>query len=737
MAEQITLYMEPGIRLLRQCSSKADCRVDLLQRADGSKFIQRTYDHPIPAYEALLDHRCSHLPAIYRCRRQGGLFLVEEEFVDGLPLSEVLEMHRPDSAQASAIVRQLCEALSVLHGSGFVHRDVKPENILLTSTGRVVLLDLDASTEQKEEKNQDTRLLGTVGYAAPEQFGFGRSDVRTDIFSVGVLLNVLCTGEHPSQQLETGVLAPVIERCIEVNSDKRYPSAEELLRHLPATAPANICPHCGFLTPGGGCIHCGRPGKFRRSRRWIPAAAAALAVLTGLTGWLLGRSKPEPEPPAPAVQETIQTPEAEAAEPEAPVIPAPQDTPQRPLTDADVVPWMNCDEADALAPFTLNGRTYYLHPDYGIENFPNYNHGISYWEPRTIPLRFGFWEMTGDSRKYRKVTDPTLLTQIEEAFYVRDEQGNVVIDISGKPVSSLTMSLHAMTDQETPLPEHYPACRYGAEQDFVAYPLTAEMTPETEGFWRITASGTANGQPVEASIHMHWQHIDLITLEPDAALETPVVQQVNEALAACSPEEDSVIEVRLPAGTFTGYIEIPENLAGMIVNLQGSWEGTTVLCGGVRNAYGECGLYDLHLIGAGKDLEQWPADSPNTGYPNEGFYGDGGGVAFQCVFEDYACAMRSTFCLRTGADNTYLRNGIAIHFCTNQNVGGNGSLHSNTFQSNDTAIRFEKIPPQLTLSWFDFYHNHFQGNGTDIDNLTGDILNTSDSVFLDENGLPK
>ena len=132
--------------------------------------------------------------------------MVEEEYIDGMVLSDLLKMAHLYAEQAAAIAQQVCFALSVLHAHEIIHRDVKPENIIITSTGRVVLIDLDAASKPDHEKDTDTRLLGTVGYAAPEQFGFGRSDARTDIFSVGVLMNVLLTGDHPAKKLADGTL---------------------------------------------------------------------------------------------------------------------------------------------------------------------------------------------------------------------------------------------------------------------------------------------------------------------------------------------------------------------------------------------------------------------------------------------------------------------------------------------------------------------------------------------------
>jgi len=112
-----------------------------------------------------------------------------------------------------------------------VHRDVKPENIIL-SGDRTVLIDFDSARVNKPEAEGDTRVLGTIGYAAPEQFGLAQSDCRTDIYAVGVLLNVMLTGEHPSKKLAAGHLGHVVSRCTMMDPNKRYRDIPHLLSEL-------------------------------------------------------------------------------------------------------------------------------------------------------------------------------------------------------------------------------------------------------------------------------------------------------------------------------------------------------------------------------------------------------------------------------------------------------------------------------------------------------------------------
>ena len=157
--------------------------------------------------------------------------MVLEEYIQGDTLSYLLSGGLPTEAETLSILRQLCSALWVIHSLGAVHRDVKPENIILRGS-EVVLIDFDASRVFQQELESDTQILGTTGYAAPEQYGLSQSDRRADIYSLGILLNILCTGQHPVRTLAPGRLGRVVQKCTMTNPEQRYQTVGQLLEAL-------------------------------------------------------------------------------------------------------------------------------------------------------------------------------------------------------------------------------------------------------------------------------------------------------------------------------------------------------------------------------------------------------------------------------------------------------------------------------------------------------------------------
>lgn len=217
------------VRLLRETPRGS---VALLRhRESGRAYVFRRFRGEADVYRRLQSVKCPHLPRVYETAERGGETLVLEEYVHGDSLHELLRGASFTPRETRSVAMELCRALWVLHGFGAVHRDVKPENVLLRPEG-AVLIDFDASRVVKPEAENDTRILGTLGYAAPEQFGFSQSDGRTDIYSLGVLMNVMLTGAHPSRVPARGRLGRVIQKCTMTAPEKRYPDILHLMEAL-------------------------------------------------------------------------------------------------------------------------------------------------------------------------------------------------------------------------------------------------------------------------------------------------------------------------------------------------------------------------------------------------------------------------------------------------------------------------------------------------------------------------
>ncbi len=221
-----------GYSLVSVLSENNGCRVlKVRNNALGSYMVVRSFPESIAAYETLFGIRCENLPLIYDAVNLDDGQIVLEEFINGITVAEAMECGKYRYSGAKRVIRSVCFALSVLHERNLVHRDVKPENVMISDDGRVVLIDFNAS-RRVSSAARDTVIMGTVGYASPEQLGVAQSDSRTDIYAAGVLLNVMLTGKHPSEQLAKGRAGRIIRKCTSVNPDERFQSAEKLSKAL-------------------------------------------------------------------------------------------------------------------------------------------------------------------------------------------------------------------------------------------------------------------------------------------------------------------------------------------------------------------------------------------------------------------------------------------------------------------------------------------------------------------------
>ena len=228
-----------------------------------------------------LDHPA--LPRIVDIIDNGITIYVVMDYIEGESLDKILKEY---GAQPEEMVigwaMQLCDALSYLHSQNppIIYRDMKPANVMLKPEGNIKIIDFGIAREYKEQNLADTTVLGTKGYAPPEQYS-GQTDPRSDIFALGMTMHHLLTGIDPrngeayasvrqwNPELSEGIEI-IIDRCVEPAPENRYQSCTDLLYDLehPELIP--------------------RWFKKKQKRKLaVFLTAAGLAVVMGLSGVIL------------------------------------------------------------------------------------------------------------------------------------------------------------------------------------------------------------------------------------------------------------------------------------------------------------------------------------------------------------------------------------------------------------------------------------------------------------------
>ena len=326
-------------------------RVSIVRHSGTGKiYVKKVLSvYSLAVYSALYDRPVKHTPRICALYEDRGTLTVIEEYISGDSLEEILEKRGPLPEQETIrIAVMLCRILEEMHSFDppLIHRDIKPSNILMTETGEIVLLDMNAAKFMDADKASDTRLLGTPGFAAPEQFGFGSSTTATDLYAVGVLMDTLLSGSDPSsgdrETFQTaGSQSPgshipgsqadprlrqIIGKCRELDPRRRYSSASELARDLSSLL------HADSSVAQNDPLFSHRNGGNRQKSPILPAliGGAALLLLLGIS---LSRPKTSAETPVSAVPAETQASSA-LTETQAYSAPAEVDPPADPASSA-------------------------------------------------------------------------------------------------------------------------------------------------------------------------------------------------------------------------------------------------------------------------------------------------------------------------------------------------------------------------------------------------------------------
>src|SRR5579864_5932170 len=241
-----------------------------LDRLVALKLIRPEYaNHPETIrrfkQELILARQVTHrnVIRIFDLGLADGLKFITMDFVEGRDLSKIIsEKGKSSVSGACDIVRQICSGLEAAHNEGVVHRDLKPQNIMLDSQGRVFLMDFGlARSMELVGMTRTGALIGTPTYMSPEQARGEKADVRTDIFALGVIFYELLTGKRPYKdepmmatlvrrtkelatppvEVEPSVpqsVSDIVMKCLQIKADLRYQNAEEMLHDLNLVLPA-------------------------------------------------------------------------------------------------------------------------------------------------------------------------------------------------------------------------------------------------------------------------------------------------------------------------------------------------------------------------------------------------------------------------------------------------------------------------------------------------------------------
>lgn len=229
-------------------------QVYLTRNRKGRRFILKTAQEERLASlrreaRMLREQSFSFLPryVYYTEREEKGYFL--REYIEGDTLWEWVSKQGPlGMGEASELMCRLCGMAEQLHSQKppMIHRDIKPQNIVLTAEKNLFMIDMGTVRRHRENSVQDTVLLGSRPTAAPEQYGYSQTDARSDIYALGVLYLYLLTGSMDVQGIRTQESVPfavrrIIIKCTKMDPNDRYQSCGELRRAIAALRSRRAC----------------------------------------------------------------------------------------------------------------------------------------------------------------------------------------------------------------------------------------------------------------------------------------------------------------------------------------------------------------------------------------------------------------------------------------------------------------------------------------------------------------
>ena len=243
------IFKDKGYTYQKHISTGGEGEVHLIKSADKqfvAKIFPKLDQSSIDVLKAIQSLNVSGIPEIHEIFDYKEKTIVIREYVEGTTLyDEIRKNEFLSLKRAKTIILKICEILSKLHRSTpqpIIYRDLKPENIIITPDGDVKLIDFGIARYYKMDSTRDTVLAGTKGYTAPEVMAGMQSDVRSDVYSAGLLFYEMLTGKNlliPPFQIrpvrEANELLPeyldtIIEKSTDLNQTKRYKTIEEFIQ---------------------------------------------------------------------------------------------------------------------------------------------------------------------------------------------------------------------------------------------------------------------------------------------------------------------------------------------------------------------------------------------------------------------------------------------------------------------------------------------------------------------------
>ncbi|MCD7778405.1 MAG: serine/threonine protein kinase [Clostridiales bacterium] len=171
------------------------------------------------------------LPKIYDIIDCEDSCIVVEEYIKGKSVENIIsEVGAIDEKTACGYIADVLKALDGVHSLNIIHRDISPGNVIIDETGKARLLDFDIARTAGKPQSTDTVILGTAGFASPEQYGFAQTDRRSDIYSVGALFNYMLTGTIVQMKIYNKMpVCAVIIKAVSFEPNRRYSNCGDML----------------------------------------------------------------------------------------------------------------------------------------------------------------------------------------------------------------------------------------------------------------------------------------------------------------------------------------------------------------------------------------------------------------------------------------------------------------------------------------------------------------------------